>query len=180
MELLSVSTREAEPINFILGQTHFINGRRPARGAGRRGAGDQVRPGVLRGVWKVARALERHRFRDDRGGESNAPAISASSLLAKRCARMSDADLRVPAQREDLLSGSGKPPSHSSCARRVPPTSPNTAVARFRTHTEVAKGAADIVLTDDNFATIEAAVEEGRCVFDNLTKFIVWTLPNRR
>ena len=43
--------------------------------------------------------------------------------------------------------------------------------------TEVAKGAADMVLTDDNFATIEAAVEEGRCVFDNLTKFIVWTLP---
>jgi cation-transporting ATPase F len=43
--------------------------------------------------------------------------------------------------------------------------------------TDVAKGAADMVLIDDNFATIEAAVEEGRGVFDNLTKFIVWTLP---
>jgi cation-transporting P-type ATPase F len=43
--------------------------------------------------------------------------------------------------------------------------------------TEVAKGAAEMILTDDNFATIEAAVEEGRGVFDNLTKFIVWTLP---
>ncbi len=43
--------------------------------------------------------------------------------------------------------------------------------------TEVAKETADIVLTDDNFATIEAAVEEGRGVFDNLTKFITWTLP---
>jgi Ca2+-transporting ATPase len=43
--------------------------------------------------------------------------------------------------------------------------------------TDVAKGAAAMVLTDDNFASIEAAVEEGRCVFDNLTKFIVWTLP---
>ncbi len=43
--------------------------------------------------------------------------------------------------------------------------------------TDVAKSAAAMVLTDDNFASIEAAVEEGRSVFDNLTKFIVWTLP---
>jgi Ca2+-transporting ATPase len=43
--------------------------------------------------------------------------------------------------------------------------------------TEVAREAADMILTDDNFASIEAAVEEGRGVFDNLTKFIVWTLP---
>jgi len=34
-----------------------------------------------------------------------------------------------------------------------------------------------MILTDDNFATIEAAVEEGRGVFDNLTKIITWTLP---
>lgn len=45
------------------------------------------------------------------------------------------------------------------------------------TGTDVSKGAADIILTDDNFTSIEAAVEEGRSVFDNLTKFIVWTLP---
>ena len=43
--------------------------------------------------------------------------------------------------------------------------------------TEVAKDAGDMVLTDDDFATIEAAVEEGRGVFDNIVKFIVWTLP---
>ncbi|AFM15843.1 P-type ATPase, translocating [Mycolicibacterium chubuense NBB4] len=50
-------------------------------------------------------------------------------------------------------------------------------VAMGRSGTEVAKDAADVVLTDDDFATIEAAVEEGRGVFDNLTKFIAWTLP---
>ena len=50
-------------------------------------------------------------------------------------------------------------------------------VAMGITGTDVAKGAADMMLTDDNFASIEAAVEEGRNVFDNLTKFIVWTLP---
>ena len=43
--------------------------------------------------------------------------------------------------------------------------------------TEVAKEAADMVILDDDFATIESAVEEGRTVFDNLVKFIVWTLP---
>jgi Ca2+-transporting ATPase len=43
--------------------------------------------------------------------------------------------------------------------------------------TDVAKGAAAMILTDDNFATIEAAVAEGRGVFDNLTKFIVWIIP---
>ena len=43
--------------------------------------------------------------------------------------------------------------------------------------TDVSKSAAAMVLTDDNFASIEAAIEEGRSVFDNLTKFIVWTLP---
>lgn len=43
--------------------------------------------------------------------------------------------------------------------------------------TEVAKEAAAMVLTDDNFASIEAAVEEGRGVRDNLVKFITWTLP---
>jgi cation-transporting P-type ATPase F len=50
-------------------------------------------------------------------------------------------------------------------------------IAMGRGGTEVAKDAGDMVLTDDDFGTIEAAVEEGRGVFDNLTKFIVWTLP---
>jgi cation-transporting ATPase F len=53
----------------------------------------------------------------------------------------------------------------------------NIGIAMGIAGTEVARDAADMLLTDDNFATIEAAVEEGRGVFDNLTKFIVWTLP---
>ncbi|GAA5236448.1 HAD-IC family P-type ATPase [Verticiella sediminum] len=43
--------------------------------------------------------------------------------------------------------------------------------------TEAAKEAAQVVLTDDNFATIVAAVREGRTVYDNIRKVIAWTLP---
>jgi cation-transporting ATPase F len=50
-------------------------------------------------------------------------------------------------------------------------------VAMAMNGTEVAREAADMMLIDDNFATIPDAIEEGRGVFDNLKKFIVWTLP---
>jgi Ca2+-transporting ATPase len=50
-------------------------------------------------------------------------------------------------------------------------------VAMGITGTDVAKDAADMILTDDDFASIEAAVEEGRGVFDNLVKFIAYALP---
>ncbi|MGZ8136135.1 MAG: HAD-IC family P-type ATPase, partial [Methylococcaceae bacterium] len=53
----------------------------------------------------------------------------------------------------------------------------NIGVAMGLGGTEVAKEAAAMVLTDDHFSTIQAAVEEGRGVFDNLVKFITWTLP---
>ncbi len=42
---------------------------------------------------------------------------------------------------------------------------------------EAAKEASDLVLADDNFASIAAAVREGRTIFDNLKKVISWTLP---
>jgi len=54
----------------------------------------------------------------------------------------------------------------------------NIGVAMGITGTEVAKEAADMVLTDANFASIKSAVEEGRNVFDNLTKIITWALPS--
>ncbi|MGM0493158.1 MAG: cation-translocating P-type ATPase [Armatimonadota bacterium] len=49
-------------------------------------------------------------------------------------------------------------------------------VAMGQTGTEVAREAADIVLTDDNFATIVAAVEEGRVIFANLRRVVFYLL----
>ena len=43
--------------------------------------------------------------------------------------------------------------------------------------TEAAKEASEMVLLDDNFASIVAAVREGRTVYDNIRKVIAWTLP---
>jgi magnesium-transporting ATPase (P-type) len=41
-----------------------------------------------------------------------------------------------------------------------------------RSETEVAKEAADLILIDDNFASVVAAVEEGRAVYDNMRRFV--------
>jgi magnesium-transporting ATPase (P-type) len=50
-------------------------------------------------------------------------------------------------------------------------------IAMGRRGSEAAKEASELVLADDNFASIVAAVREGRTVYDNIKKVISWTLP---
>jgi magnesium-transporting ATPase (P-type) len=50
-------------------------------------------------------------------------------------------------------------------------------IAMGRKGSEAAKEAAELVLADDNFASIVAAIREGRTVYDNIKKVISWTLP---
>ncbi|MBE0521578.1 MAG: HAD-IC family P-type ATPase [Candidatus Methanoperedenaceae archaeon] len=50
-------------------------------------------------------------------------------------------------------------------------------IAMGRSGTEVAREASDIVLADDNFASIVTAVEEGRNVYSKIQRIILWTLP---
>ncbi|PKM84200.1 MAG: ATPase [Firmicutes bacterium HGW-Firmicutes-11] len=51
-------------------------------------------------------------------------------------------------------------------------------VAMGITGTDVAKGAADMILTDDNFATIQKAIEEGRVIYSNIKKTVVFLLSS--
>jgi magnesium-transporting ATPase (P-type) len=50
-------------------------------------------------------------------------------------------------------------------------------IAMGKKGSEAAKEASGLVLADDNFASIAAAIREGRTVYDNLKKVITWTLP---
>jgi calcium-translocating P-type ATPase len=54
----------------------------------------------------------------------------------------------------------------------------NVGIAMGATGTDVAREAADMILVDDNFATIVNAVEEGRAVFDNVRKFLTYILTS--
>jgi Ca2+-transporting ATPase len=54
----------------------------------------------------------------------------------------------------------------------------NIGVAMGITGTDVAKESADMVLTDDNYASIVAAVEQGRIIYDNIRKFVFFLLSS--
>lgn len=53
----------------------------------------------------------------------------------------------------------------------------DTGVAMGVSGTDVAKDSADMILTDDNFGTMSQAIREGRRIYDNIKKSILFLLP---
>jgi Ca2+-transporting ATPase len=110
------------------------------------------------------------------GGEVDAATDEALRELAGGAAGFSrvspEAKLRIVAAcqaRGEVVAMLGDGVNDAAALRKA-----DIGVVMGQRGTDLAKEAADIILTDDRFATIAAAIEEGRVVFDNIRKFVLF------
>jgi Ca2+-transporting ATPase len=197
MRVLAVADRELRP-GEVLSEATLGGG---CRFLGLLGMIDPPRPEAMAAVRSSQRAgivvkmiTGDHRLTAETIGRQLGLRVGDGAVTGARIERMDDAELRATAMSADIFARVA--PEHKLRLVRALQAEhqvvamtgdgvndapalkqADIGVAMGITGTAVSQEAADLVLTDDDFATITAAVEEGRRVFDNLIKALAFVLP---